>query len=510
MSLTIAFLPTSFPGIDVTHSERNDDMSKHRLLFNISIPSYEEITMAELRLFTLLEERSAVRGAARATIKVYAVEHGGAGLTLRFLSGEDAEGSHHSWEAFDVTDTVRGWLRSGGGASELEVHVERTGGRAIRGGGLDISLSLKGSSSAALVVFSDDLGSRKKEAENELRDVMAHEEEGMFSDDLGSRKKEAENELRDVMAHEEEGMFSDDLGSRKKEAENELRDVMAHEEEGMFSDDLGSRKKEAENELRDVMAHEEEGMFSDDLGSRKKEAENELRDVMAHEEEGMFSDDLGSRKKEAENELRDVMAHEEEGMFSDDLGSRKKEAENELRDMMAHEEEGMFSDDLGSRKKEAENELRDVMAHEEEGMFSETDIQANGHHDGDIPPEVPAGIPADVRQRRRRQVRRDYCRRTSLRVNFKDIGWDKWIVAPMEYDAFECKGVCYFPLTDDLTPSKHAVIQTLVNLRYPKRANKACCVPTKLDPITVLYQEKDIITVRQMYEEMQVAACGCR
>ncbi|XP_061086367.1 growth/differentiation factor 2 [Conger conger] len=306
---------------DITHSERNDDMSKHRLLFNVSIPSHEEITTAELRLFTLLEERSAVRAAARATIKVYAVEHGGAGLNLRFLSSGDAEGSCHSWEAFNITDAVQGWLRSGGGANELEVHVERRGCREIHGGGLDISLSLKGNSSAALVVFSDDLGSRKKESENELRDMMAHEEEG---------------------------------------------------------------------------------------------------------------------------------------------------------------------------------------------MFSEMDIQAGNRHNGEIPPEVLAGIQPDVHLRERRQVRRDYCRRTSLRVNFKDIGWDKWIVAPMEYEAFECKGLCYFPLTDDLTPSKHAVIQTLVNLRNPKKANMACCVPTKLDPITVLYQEKDIITVRQMYEEMQVAACGCR
>uniref|UniRef100_A0A671PDX8 Growth differentiation factor 2 n=1 Tax=Sinocyclocheilus anshuiensis TaxID=1608454 RepID=A0A671PDX8_9TELE len=92
----------------------------------------------------------------------------------------------------------------------------------------------------------------------------------------------------------------------------------------------------------------------------------------------------------------------------------------------------------------------------------------------------------------------------------KVIGWDKWIVAPPEYDAYECKGVCYFPLTDDVTPSKHAIIQTLVNLSNPKKANMACCIPTKLDPIAVMYQEKGVITVRHLYEEMKVAKCGCR
>lgn len=142
----------------------------------------------------------------------------------------------------------------------------------------------------------------------------------------------------------------------------------------------------------------------------------------------------------------------------------------------------VFSNDLGNRKGESMKEIKEMLLHEKD--------------------HVPV--------RRKRKATNNYCRRTSLKVNFKDIGWNKWIVAPSEYDAYECKGVCYFPLTDDVTPSKHAIIQTLVNLSNPKKANMACCVPTKLDPIAVMYQDKGVITVRHLYEEMKVAKCGCR
>ncbi|XP_058648591.1 growth/differentiation factor 2 isoform X2 [Onychostoma macrolepis] len=150
----------------------------------------------------------------------------------------------------------------------------------------------------------------------------------------------------------------------------------------------------------------------------------------------------------------------------------------------------VFSDDLGNRKGESMKEVKEMLLHEKERVFSDDHVPVNQH------------------LRRKRKATNNYCRRTSLKVNFKDIGWDKWIVAPPEYDAYECKGVCYFPLTDDVTPSKHAIIQTLVNLSNPKKANMACCVPTKLDPIAVMYQEKGVITVRHLYEEMKVAKCG--
>ena len=163
----------------------------------------------------------------------------------------------------------------------------------------------------------------------------------------------------------------------------------------------------------------------------------------------------------------------------------------------------VFSDDLESRKREAKKELKEMMLHEEETALNPgTDWQL-------LPNEIPESAPSHPR-RMKRKAEGEYCRKTSLKVTFKDIGWDSWIVAPPEYDAFECRGQCSFPLTDEMTPSKHALIQTLINIRNPKKANMACCVPIKLDPITVMYHENGRLTIRHLYEEMKVAECGCR
>ncbi|XP_062331044.1 growth/differentiation factor 2 [Osmerus eperlanus] len=351
----------SFNLQDLCHSERNGSRSKHRLLFNVTVPDHEEVTMAELRLFTLPEERSST--GVRGTIRVYELDHTGSKPTPLLLDGREVMGSHPSWEAFDVTHAIQCWSSRGRGrgVSAFEVVVDQwEGGRTLddvgsdrgdgaAGEGLDVSVAVGVNTSAALLVFSDDLSSRRREAREELREMILREEETVLSSGSSPQNEDDEN----------------------------------------------------------------------------------------------INDD------NINNNI-------------DDDGNNPTAADGE--------------DDHGSA-----------------GVLSRVDLH-----------------PRRRRRRRRRQAESSYCRRTSMRVNFKDIGWDKWIVAPPEYDAFECRGVCFFPLTKDMTPSKHALIQTLVNLRNPKKANMACCVPTKLDPITVMYQEKGIITVRHLYEEMKVAACGCR
>lgn len=103
------------------------------------------------------------------------------------------------------------------------------------------------------------------------------------------------------------------------------------------------------------------------------------------------------------------------------------------------------------------------------------------------------------------------CKRTALYVDFKEIGWDSWIVAPPGFEAYTCHGECNYPLLPQVTPTKHAIIQTLVNLKSPQKASRACCVPTKLEPISLLYEnENGHVIFQHKYEGMVVAECGCR
>lgn len=105
---------------------------------------------------------------------------------------------------------------------------------------------------------------------------------------------------------------------------------------------------------------------------------------------------------------------------------------------------------------------------------------------------------------------RDICQRHPLYVDFTDVGWDDWIVAPPGYDAYYCHGDCPFPVAEHLNSTNHAIVQTLVNSMNPTAVPKACCVPTELAPISMLYLDEDNKVVLKNYQDMQVLGCGCR
>nr|XP_056703329.1 bone morphogenetic protein 2-like [Euleptes europaea] len=101
------------------------------------------------------------------------------------------------------------------------------------------------------------------------------------------------------------------------------------------------------------------------------------------------------------------------------------------------------------------------------------------------------------------------CRRHRLFVDFKEVGWNDWIVAPNGYHAFYCSGECRFPLADHMNTSSHAVVQTMLN-SMNSRVPKACCVPTELSPIAMLYLDQHDMVVLKTYQDMVVEGCGCR
>ncbi|XP_045487383.1 protein decapentaplegic [Pieris rapae] len=114
------------------------------------------------------------------------------------------------------------------------------------------------------------------------------------------------------------------------------------------------------------------------------------------------------------------------------------------------------------------------------------------------------------RPHHRRKEAREICQRRPLFVDFADVGWSDWIVAPQGYEAYYCQGDCPFPLADHLNGTNHAIVQTLVNSVNPAAVPKACCVPTQLSPISMLYMDEVNNVVLKNYQDMMVVGCGCR
>ncbi|NWX86235.1 DSL1 protein, partial [Nothoprocta ornata] len=171
----------------------------------------------------------------------------------------------------------------------------------------------------------------------------------------------------------------------------------------------------------------------------------------------------------------------------------------------------VFSNDRSNGSKETKVELREMIAHEQGSVLRKLAKNNTLPQEEDERETKAVARPHHHSSRSKRSIRANHCRRTSLHVNFEEIGWDSWIIAPKDYEAFECKGGCFFPLTDNVTPTKHAIVQTLVHLQNPKKASKACCVPTKLDSISILYKDDaGVPTLIYNYEGMKVAECGCR
>ncbi|XP_054036059.1 bone morphogenetic protein 2 [Dryobates pubescens] len=124
------------------------------------------------------------------------------------------------------------------------------------------------------------------------------------------------------------------------------------------------------------------------------------------------------------------------------------------------------------------------------------------------------GHPLHKREKRqakhKQRKRHKYsCKRHPLYVDFNDVGWNDWIVAPPGYSAFYCHGECPFPLADHLNSTNHAIVQTLVN-SVNSKIPKACCVPTELSAISMLYLDENEKVVLKNYQDMVVEGCGCR
>ncbi|CAL4064036.1 unnamed protein product, partial [Meganyctiphanes norvegica] len=114
------------------------------------------------------------------------------------------------------------------------------------------------------------------------------------------------------------------------------------------------------------------------------------------------------------------------------------------------------------------------------------------------------------------------CDREELTVDFQALGWDRWIVAPTSFMAHYCAGSCPNPLTKPhwrsaqrrlcvLSGSNHAIIQSLIHsLGTHPQVPAPCCVPDKLDSISILSFDDEERFVLKNYPKMTVTSCSCQ
>ncbi|KAL0985514.1 hypothetical protein UPYG_G00157880 [Umbra pygmaea] len=137
-------------------------------------------------------------------------------------------------------------------------------------------------------------------------------------------------------------------------------------------------------------------------------------------------------------------------------------------------------------------------------------------------PEVQASLvavslnPLQCRSRRKRSAvyipvtPSNVCKPRRLYIDFKDVGWQDWIIAPQGYLANYCHGECPFPLSESLNGTNHAILQTLVHSLDPQGTPQPCCVPIRLSPVSMLYYDNNDNVVLRHYQDMVVDECGCR
>lgn len=110
----------------------------------------------------------------------------------------------------------------------------------------------------------------------------------------------------------------------------------------------------------------------------------------------------------------------------------------------------------------------------------------------------------------KRIAHHEACQRKALYVDFSEVGWSDWIVAPNGYDAFYCGGECPKIMSGEFNTTNHAILQQMINQNNPEKVPKACCVPTQLAPISMLFLNEDNHVVLKSYQDMAVVGCGCR
>ncbi|XP_019627503.1 PREDICTED: transforming growth factor beta-2-like isoform X1 [Branchiostoma belcheri] len=124
--------------------------------------------------------------------------------------------------------------------------------------------------------------------------------------------------------------------------------------------------------------------------------------------------------------------------------------------------------------------------------------------------------PPETHSRRKRSLDSSYCFKKpkepncclrELYIDFqRDLGW-KWIHAPRGYNANFCAGSCPYLWSTD-SQVTHSTIIGLYSTLNPHASASPCCVPSELEPLTILYYQGRKPRIEQL-SSMVVTSCKC-
>ncbi|MEE6471699.1 hypothetical protein FKM82_009344 [Ascaphus truei] len=103
------------------------------------------------------------------------------------------------------------------------------------------------------------------------------------------------------------------------------------------------------------------------------------------------------------------------------------------------------------------------------------------------------------------------CCRKDYYVDFKDIGWNDWIIKPEGYQINYCMGNCPMHMAGapGMAASFHTTVFNLIKANNIQTVGNSCCVPTKRRPLSMLYFDRNNNILKTDIPDMIVEACGC-
>ncbi|XP_069754301.1 growth/differentiation factor 9-like isoform X1 [Narcine bancroftii] len=121
-----------------------------------------------------------------------------------------------------------------------------------------------------------------------------------------------------------------------------------------------------------------------------------------------------------------------------------------------------------------------------------------------------SGNSLSTRRSPRLQYHDQECRLHDFRLSFSELRWDRWIIAPHQYNPRYCKGSCPRALGHRYGSPVHTLIQNMLYEKVDSPVPRPSCVPSKYSPLSVLTLENDGSIVYKEYEDMIATTCTCR